>query len=132
MVAPVAPEVIDACVAATLEPARSRFAALVALVRSEVPEGTVETMAWGMPTWHRGENLLSLKAWAQHVGVYPGAAAIEAFAVDLAGLPVSKGTIQVRHDQPVPDALLRRLVRWRVARAEETLKKRTKASPRPT
>ncbi len=96
------------------EPARGRLAALCAAVRATAPAAT-ERMAYGLPTWHQGENLIHLGGFAQHLGVYPGPAAIAAFAAELTGFKTSKGAIQIGHDVRLPVALIRRIVRWRLA-----------------
>ncbi len=98
------------------EPARSRLAALAALLRAEAP-GATERMAYAMPTWHQGENLVHLAGYARHVGLYPGPAAIEHFAAALEGFTTSKGAIQLPHDRELPLDLVRQIVRWRVAAA---------------
>lgn len=107
------PAAVEALLAAAPEPARARLYALRAVIREEAPEAT-ERIAYGLATWHWGENLLHLGAFARHVGVYPGPEAIEAFAGELAGFRTSKGTIQVPHDAPLPLDLVRRITRWRV------------------
>lgn len=98
------------------EPARSRLRALADVVRAEAPDA-IERIAYGMPTWHQRENLLHLGAFNQHIGIYPGAAAIAAFAGELSAFKTSKGAIQVPHDAPLPTELVRRLTRWRVEQA---------------
>jgi len=103
---------------AAAEPARTRLRALRALVREEAPDA-VERMAYGLPTWHQGENLLHLGAFARHVGLYPGPAAIEAFKGELESFSSSKGAIHLPHDRELPVDLIRRLVRWRLARVAE-------------
>lgn len=40
-------------------------------------------MAYGLPTWHQGEHLLRLGAFARHVGLRPGPEVIEVFADEL-------------------------------------------------
>jgi uncharacterized protein YdhG (YjbR/CyaY superfamily) len=108
------PEAVAAWLAALPEPARSRLLSLAEAVRAEAP-AAVERIAYGLLTWHHGENLIHLGAFAQHVGVYPGPAAIVAFADELSAFKTSKGAIQVPHDAPLPLALVSRLTRWRLA-----------------
>jgi uncharacterized protein YdhG (YjbR/CyaY superfamily) len=105
------------------EPARGRLRALASVIRAEAP-GAIERIAYGLATWHQGENLIHLGAFKHHVGIYPGAAAIVAFADDLTGFKTSKGAIQVPHGAPLPVTLVRRITRWRVEQAA------TKASRR--
>ena len=107
---------IDTIIAATAEPARGRLAALVAVVRAELPDAK-ERIAYGLPTWHQGENIVHLGAFVRHIGIYPGPEAISAFAPELNDFRTSKGAIQVPHDTPLPIDLLRRIVRWRLAAA---------------
>jgi uncharacterized protein YdhG (YjbR/CyaY superfamily) len=107
---------IDAYVAALSEPVRERFAALCAVVREAAPDAA-ERMTYGMPTWHQGENLVHLAAFARHIGIYPGPRAIEEFAAELAEFKTSKGAVQVQHEQALPLALLRRIVERRVEQA---------------
>ena len=105
---------VVAYIDAAAEPARTRLRSLRSLVREEAPDA-VERMAYGLPTWHQGENLLHLGAFAHHVGLYPGPAAIEAFADELESFSTSKGAIQLPHDRDLPVDLIRRIVRWRLA-----------------
>jgi uncharacterized protein YdhG (YjbR/CyaY superfamily) len=117
------PKAVAAYIDAAPEPARSRLRALAEAVRAEAP-GAVERIAYGLATWHQSENLIHLGAFQHHVGIYPGAAAIVAFADDLEAFRTSKGAIQVPHDAPLPTSLVRRITRWRLEQA------RTKASPK--
>jgi uncharacterized protein YdhG (YjbR/CyaY superfamily) len=108
------PGAVAALLDAAPEPARARLRALADVIRAEAPEA-VERVAYGLPTWHQGENLIHLGGFARHVGVYPGPEAILAFEADLTGFKTSKGAIQIPHDAPLPVELVQRLVRWRLA-----------------
>lgn len=110
------PAAVAAYIDAAPEPARSRLRALAAVVRAEAPEA-LERIAYGLATWHQGENLVHLGAFQHHVGIYPGAAAIVAFAEELNAFKTSKGAIQVPHDAPLPTGLVRRITRWRLEQA---------------
>lgn len=118
------PEAVAAYLDAAAEPARSRLRALAAVVRAEAPEA-VERMAYGLATWHLGQNLVHLGAFKEHVGIYPGAAAIVAFEAELTAFKTSKGAIQVAHDVPLPSDLLRRIVRWRMEQVAGGAKRAT-------
>jgi uncharacterized protein YdhG (YjbR/CyaY superfamily) len=76
-------------------------------------------MAYGLATWHQGENLLHIGAFANHVGLYPGAAAIVAFAEELTAFKTSKGAIQLPHNRPLPLDLVQRITAWRVGQVAE-------------
>jgi uncharacterized protein YdhG (YjbR/CyaY superfamily) len=118
---------IDAYIAATQEPNQSRLHTLRELIRQEAPEA-VERMAYGMPTWHQGQNLVHIGAQARHVGLYPGPQAIEAFAQELRDFPTSKGAIRLLHDRELPLELVRLIVRYCVVQAQNRAKPAGKGS----
>lgn len=126
---PAASEAVAAYIDAAAEPARTRIRTLRSLIRKEAPDA-VERIAYGLPTWHRGENLLHLGAFARHIGVYPGPAAIEAFADELKSFSTSRGAIQLPHDRDLPVDLVRRIVRWRLEQVTDKRKPGPKAKPR--
>ncbi len=74
-----------------------------------------EGMSYGMAALrYRGSPLVSARAMAQHIGLYPfSPPAIEALAPDLAGFSTSKGTVRFAPDHPLPDGLLDRLILFR-------------------
>jgi uncharacterized protein YdhG (YjbR/CyaY superfamily) len=106
-------DAVIAYIEAAPEPGRTRLQLLAAAVRAEACSAS-ERIAYGLLTWHQGQNLLHLGVFAGHIGVYPGPAAIVAFATDLAAFKTSKGAIRVPHDMPLPLDLVRRITRWRV------------------
>lgn len=93
-----------------------------ALAREEAPDAE-QGLGYGMPAlvWH-GKTLLSVMRAQKHVGVYPfSPAAVSAVADaldDLPGVSHAKGTIRFDPAQPLPDDVVRRLVRARMAQIE--------------
>ena len=59
-----------------------------------------------MPTYWKGRNIIHFAASKKHLGIYPGDEAVAAFAEKLAGYDVSKGTIRIPYDQPLPEDLI--------------------------
>ena len=57
-------------------------------------------------------------AFSNHCSLFPTAAVIEAFKKELKGFSTSKGTIQFPTDKPLPAALVKKLVKARVAQNE--------------
>jgi uncharacterized protein YdhG (YjbR/CyaY superfamily) len=82
-------------------------------IRARVGEAE-ERMSWQMPTWWRGHNLIHFAAQKQHVGVYPGPEAVEAFLPELdeKGDKHSKGAIRMPYGR-VDLELLGRIAAWR-------------------
>lgn len=62
-------------------------------IRDALPDAT-EKISWQMPTYWRGRNLIHFAAQKNHLGIYPGAAAMEYFTPQLTGYKTSKGAVQ--------------------------------------
>ena len=76
-----------------------------------IPEAQ-EKISWSMPTYWKGRNLIHFAASKKHLGLYPGGEAATVFADELAEYDVSKGTIRIPYDQPLPVNLIERIARW--------------------
>ena len=115
----VAPSTIDEYLARVPEPARSTLNKIRAVIRSAVPPEATETISYGMPAFRYKGPLLGFAAFPNHCGLYPmSPAVIEAFKDELKGHSTSKGTIRFPVDKPPPAALVRKLVKARVAENE--------------
>jgi uncharacterized protein YdhG (YjbR/CyaY superfamily) len=77
-----------------------------------------ETMKYGIPTFYCHQNLVHFAAFKHHIGFYPTPSAITAFKTDLVRYKASKGAVQFPIDRPLPLALIRKIVRYRVAEAD--------------
>ncbi len=83
-------------------------------VREAAPEA-VETIKYAMPTFTlHGGNLVHFAAFTHHIGFYPTPSGIEAFEAALSGYKGAKGSVQFPLDQPLPLALIRQIVHFRV------------------
>ncbi len=84
-------------------------------IRSVVPREAVEVMSYRMPAFKHRRVLVWYGAFADHVSLFPGASVLARFEDDLADFKRSKGTLQFPLDRPLPAALIRRIVKARVA-----------------
>ena len=57
-------------------------------------------------------------AFSNHCSLFPTAAVVEAFKDELKGFSTSKGTFHFPIDKPLPIALVKKLVKARVAQVE--------------
>ena len=107
----VKPETIDAYIAMQDEAVQPRLREVRDILRAALP-GAQERMSWSMPTFWKGRNIIHFAASKKHLGLYPGGEATAVFADRLTGFDVSKGTIRLPYDKPLPVALIADIARW--------------------
>jgi len=106
---------IDAYLADVPSDKRPELERLRAIVRDEVPEA-VETIAYAMPAFRlEGRYLLGFSATKRGCSFYPGRLPMEMVEGELSGYRVWKGTINYDCVAPLPEPLVRKIVRARVA-----------------
>ena len=79
-------------------------------LRQALPEAE-ERISWSMPTYWRGHNIIHFAASKQHIGLYPGAEAVEAFAEELKDYKTDKGTIRIPYGRVDPE-LIEEIAKW--------------------
>jgi len=102
---------------------QSRLRELRATIRRAAPMAT-EKIAYRMPTFYLDGNLVHFAAFQNHIGFYPAPRGIEAFRDALSNYKGAKGSVQFPHDEPLPLALIAKIVEFRVG---ETLEKKEKS-----
>ena len=113
------PRDIDEYLARVPEPARSTLRKVRAVIRSVVPAETTETISYGIPTFKYGKPLVGFAAFSDHCSFFPmNSSLVEVFKDELEKFDTSKGTIRFALDKPLPAALLKKLVKARIAENE--------------
>jgi uncharacterized protein YdhG (YjbR/CyaY superfamily) len=113
-----APKNVDEYVAGVPEPARSALSKLRAAIRSAVPAEATETISYKIPAFRHNKILVWFAAFSDHCSLFPTAAVIEAFQGELKGFSTSKGTVHFPTDKPLPTALIKKMVKKRVAQSK--------------
>ncbi len=113
-----APKNIDEYLTRVPEPARSTLNQMRAAIRSALPPEAAETISYRIPAFKYKGMVVWFAAFSDHCSLFPTASVIEAFKDDIKGFSTSKGTIRFPADKPLPTALIKKLVKARVAQNE--------------
>ena len=116
----VAAKNVDAYFAGVPEPARSTLKHIRAVIRSVVPKETTEVISYGIPMFKYNGMLVGYAAFKNHCSFFPtGSGVLDQFEKELQGYRTSKGTIQFQLDKPLPDTLVKKIVKARVKENNE-------------
>jgi uncharacterized protein YdhG (YjbR/CyaY superfamily) len=109
------PETIDEYLAPLSDEKRSALEQLRRSIKSAAPRAE-ECISYGVPGFRlEGRLLVSFGAATRHCAFYPGAHPLKAHQEELSKYVTSKGTIRFPPDKPLPAALVRNLVKTRMA-----------------
>jgi uncharacterized protein YdhG (YjbR/CyaY superfamily) len=80
-----------------------------------------EKIKWGMPFFIEPRFLFAFSAHKAHLSFAPMAAAMRAFGKELEGHETTKNFLKIPYDEPVPEALVRKIAKYcvRVVRERE-------------
>jgi uncharacterized protein YdhG (YjbR/CyaY superfamily) len=110
---------VDAYLAKVPEPARATLETVRATIRSVAPAETTEGLSYGMPTFRYKGALVAYAAFKDHCSFFPcQASLIDQMKDELKNYRTSKGTLQFPLDKPLPAALVKKLVKARIAENE--------------
>ena len=110
------PKTIDECLAALSDDKRAVLEKLRKTIRAAAPKAE-ECISYGLAAFRlNGRPLVAFGASANHGAFYPmNSTTVDAFQKQLKGFETSKGTIRFQADNPLPAALVRKLVKARIA-----------------
>jgi uncharacterized protein YdhG (YjbR/CyaY superfamily) len=85
-------------------------------IRAAAPRAE-ECISYRIPSFRlNGRSLVFFGAWANHCSFYPGSSkTLKNFRRDLKDFQITKGTIRFSPDNPLPIALVKKLVKARIA-----------------
>jgi uncharacterized protein YdhG (YjbR/CyaY superfamily) len=118
---------VEAYLAKVPEPARTTLEKVRATIRSVVPADATEGMSYGMPAFRYKGALVAYAAFKDHCSFFPmNASLIDRMQDELKGYRTAKGTLQFPMDKPLPAALVKKMVKARVADNELKIAQRSK------
>jgi len=114
---------VDAYIAAFPRDVQVILNKVRATVRAAAPKAT-EGMGYGIPAFMQNGPLAYFAGFKKHIGFYPVPTGMAAFKKELSVYKTGKGSVQFPLDQPIPYALIKKIVRFRVR--ENMAKKKRK------
>jgi uncharacterized protein YdhG (YjbR/CyaY superfamily) len=121
-----APKTVDEYFDRLQEPALSALYKMREAIQSTVPQEAVEFISYGVPAFKLTRVLVWYAAFADHCSLFPTNAVIVAFKDELKSFTTSKGTIQFLLSKPLPVALIKKLVKTRIAQDASGIRRRQK------
>ena len=118
---------IDHYIAGFPDDVREILEKVRATIKKAAPDAE-ESIGYGIPTYKLNGNLVHFGGFKKHIGFYPAPSGIKAFEEELSKYPGAKGSIQFPLDQPIPYALITKIVKYRIKENLEKANLKTKKS----
>lgn len=114
---------VDAYLAEVPDDARAALEKLRKTIRAAAPKA-VEVISYGMPMFKHHGGLVAFAAFKNHCSLFPmSKAVIEAHRDELDAYYASAGTLHFTAAKPLPAALVKKLVKARIAENEARKRK---------
>jgi uncharacterized protein YdhG (YjbR/CyaY superfamily) len=112
------PRTIDEYLAALSDDKRAALEKLRKTIKAAAPKAE-ECISYSLPAFRQNGMLVAFGATANHCAFYLMSSTMaDAYKDELKGYNTSKGTIRFEADKPLPAALVRKLVKARIAENE--------------
>lgn len=115
---------VDEYISAQPPETRRALEVLRSCIRQAAP-GAVELMNYGIPAFALVKNgkrdqQVMIAGFKKHTGFYPHPDVIEVFADQIAQYNFAKGSIQFPLDKPIPEKLVKSMVKCRITQLRKT------------
>ena len=114
---------VDAYIRAAPKDARAKLVQLRRIIKATAPEA-VEGISYKMPYYNYNGALIWFAAFKNHIGLFIRPPVIEEHKHELERYETTKSAVHLPIDEPLPVAIIKRLVKARVAKNESVQKKR--------
>ena len=110
---------VETYLARVPEPARATLEKIRAMIRAAAPKEATEAISYKIPSFQYKGALVWYAAFKNHCSFFPMEGSLaEEFGEELKKYKILKGTIQFPLDEPLPRALVTKIVKARAARNE--------------
>jgi uncharacterized protein YdhG (YjbR/CyaY superfamily) len=92
---------------------RERILLVRSLIQTCAPQ-LEETFGYGMPAFKATKTLVYYAVFKNHIGLFPGKAAVEWIRNSWPHFVKGKATIQIQHTEAIPEDLISALVHFRL------------------
>ncbi|MGI8735422.1 MAG: iron chaperone [Pyrinomonadaceae bacterium] len=116
---------VDGYLAALPEEARATLEKIRKAIKAAAPKAT-EGISYQMPMYKHQGMLIGFAAFKNHCSIFPGPKAIASYKDELKAYETSKGTIRFPIGRPLPSALVKKIVKARVAENERASSEKSK------
>ena len=90
------------------------------VIQHTLPEAE-EVISYGMPVYkYNKKYLIGIAAFKNHMSVFPGSGPIESIKGKLKDYKISKGTIQFTLERPIPEYLIKQIIKYRINEINES------------
>ena len=89
-----------------------------AILKSVAPQAQ-EAIKWGFPFFVEPRFVFAFSAHKAHLNFAPTPAALKAFRKQLEKHKTTKNFLQIPYDKPLPEALVRKIAKWRLRNLAE-------------
>ena len=127
MVNKTSPNLIDKYIANSPKEIRAILEKVRTTIKKAAPKAE-ETINYGIPTFTLEGNLVHFAGFKNHVGFYPTPSGIEKFKNELSVYEGAKGSVKFPLNEPIPYALIGKIVKFRVKENLERAKAKKKTS----
>jgi uncharacterized protein YdhG (YjbR/CyaY superfamily) len=107
---------VDSYLASVPEPGRTTLKKIREVIRAAAPKEAIEAIGYRIPMFRYKGGLVAYAAFSQHCSFFPmSLAVIATHKQELKPYLTSKGTLQFPLNKPLPAALVKKIVKARVA-----------------
>ena len=120
------PESVDAYISTFDSSTQVKLQTLRLCIQKAAPKAE-EVISYRMPAYRYHGVLVYFAGYKNHIGFYPTGSGVKEFKKELSVYKGAKGSVQFPIDQPIPTALVARIVKFRMKENEAKLSIKAKS-----